>query len=338
VSILHPFVRKVGRRLRSLGVGTEGIVVAVSGGPDSVALLRAIAELGRNPGCIVAHLNHRLRGKESDADEEFVGRLHLTLTDDDAITTPFQCERVDTSELAKNAKGNLEAVARKARYDWLTRIALPSNTRWIGTGHTADDQAETVLHRMIRGSGLQGLRGIADRRELHPGISLVRPLLTVRRSAVLAYLDDIGQPYRTDSSNRDTRFTRNRIRLELLPQLTTHFNPKIVEVLCRIARQAQEAHQQELCRAGNLLTAAERPRAGDELVLDRGVLATARRADIRACLRLLWDREGWPTGRLDFAAWDRLAGLVLGENGGADLPGGIRATARERVVRIGVHA
>jgi tRNA(Ile)-lysidine synthase len=314
------------------------MVIAVSGGPDSVALLRAIVSLGRHPGCVVAHLNHRLRCEESDADEEFVRQLHSRLTHDRCITTAFQCESVDASELARNSKGNLEAVAREARYDWLARVAATSNLRWIAAGHTADDQAETLLHRLLRGSGLQGLRGIADRRELRPGLTLIRPLLTVRRSSVLAYLDEIGQPYHTDSSNRDTRFTRNRIRLELLPQLSEQFNPKIVEILCRLARQALDAHEEELRQAQNLLTLAECPRAGIELIFDRALLAGCPRPMLRAFFRLIWQREGWPAGRLDFAAWDRLAGLVNGENRGVDLPGGIRASVTERVVRIGVHS
>jgi tRNA(Ile)-lysidine synthase len=313
------------------------MVIAVSGGPDSVALLCAIAAFGRHRGCVVAHLNHQLRGEESDADEEFVRQLHSNLTKDGCISTPFHCERLDTSALAKSFKGNLEAVARNARYGWLTNVAATSKLRWVATGHTADDQAETVLLRLLRGAGLQGLRGIADRRELNPVLMLIRPLLAVRRTSVLAFLKEVGQEYRSDSSNSNMRFTRNRIRLELLPQLSERFNPKIVELLCRLARQAEDAHQQELQQAQKLLALVEHPRAGIELIFDRGALAAIPRPMIRACFRLVWQREGWPTGRLDFAAWDRLAGLVLGENGGGDFPGGIRASAGERVVRIGTH-
>jgi tRNA(Ile)-lysidine synthase len=336
--VLHPFVRKVGRRLRTLGVGREGMVIAVSGGPDSVALLCAVAALKRTPSLVIAHLNHQLRGAESDEDEVFVRQLHARMTEQGLITTPFACERMGMLEMAKRSKENLEAVARRERYRWLARIAQASKMRWIATGHTADDQAETVLHRLLRGAGLKGLRGIAERRELAADVALVRPLLGLRRAAGLAYLEEIGQQYRIDSSNRDVRFTRNRIRQELLPQLSKQFNPNIVPLLCDLARQAHDAHRLEVGHAAELLVACECPHAGAELIFDRAVLASAPRSVVRACFRLLWEREGWAQGRLDFAAWDGLAGLVFGENGGADLPGGIRASASQRVVRIGKHS
>jgi tRNA(Ile)-lysidine synthase len=314
------------------------MVIAVSGGPDSVALLCAVAALKRTPSLVIAHLNHQLRGAESDADEEFVRQVHARMTREGCINTPFCCERMDTMGMAKWAKNNLEAAARQTRYGWLTRVAQASKTRWVATGHTADDQAETVLHRLLRGAGLKGLRGIAERRELAADVALVRPLLNLRRTAGLTFLREIGQPYRTDSSNRDMRFTRNRIRQDLLPHLTEQFNPRIVSVLRHVSRQAADAYQLEVADAAKVLAAAERPCAGSEIIFDRAQLKAAPRSIIRACFRLLWEREGWPQGRLDFAAWDRLAGLVFGENGGADLPGGIRASASERVVRIGMRS
>ena len=338
MSGLHPFVRKVCRRLRTLGVGREGMVIAVSGGPDSVALLCAVAALKRTRSLVIAHLNHQLRGAESDADEDFVRQLHARMTREGCINTPFCCERMDTMGIARSAKNNLESAARQMRYEWLTRVAQASWMRWVATGHTADDQAETVLHRLLRGAGLKGLRGIAERRKLASEVALIRPLLNLRWAAGLAYLQEIGQPYRIDSSNRNTRFTRNRIRQELLPQLTKQFNPRIVSVLCHLSRHADEAHQLEVADATKLLATAERPRAGSEFIFDRALLQEEPRPIIRTCFRLLWEREGWPQGRLDFAAWDRLAGLVFGENGGADLPGGIRASASERVVRIGMRS
>src|SRR5690606_24443286 len=125
---------------------------------------------------------------------------------------------------------NLEQVAREERYAWLARVAAEEGAGWVATGHTADDQAETVLHRLLRGTGLRGLRGIAARRELRPGIWLLRPLLHLGRADVLAYLGALGQDYRRDSSNLDPRFTRNRIRSELLPLLRT-FNPDVTRAL-----------------------------------------------------------------------------------------------------------
>jgi tRNA(Ile)-lysidine synthase len=310
--------------------------VAVSGGPDSVALLRALLAL-RPPQTgsrlIVAHLNHRLRGEESDADAFFVRELHERL----ARTYPrleLRCEAISVAESAQVEHGNLEAVARRLRYDWLANVALEACARWLATGHTVDDQAETVLHRLLRGAGLQGLRGIAARRPLMPNVALLRPLLGVTRAEVLAYLDDEGQDYRKDSSNQDLRFTRNRLRHELLPQLA-RYNPAIAAVLCRLAEQADEAYRAVAAQAQALFAEAERPRAGALLIFDRERLAAAPRRLVREMFRLAWAREGWPTGRMSFAAWERLAEVGQGKTAGVDLPGGVHARCLDRVVQLG---
>src|SRR3954454_15857167 len=143
-------------------------VVAVSGGADSVALLCALAADPPPGGLVVAHLNHQLRGADSDADAAFVGALFPDL--------PHHVEAIDVRAAA--AGGNLEATAREVRYAFLARVAAATGAGWVATGHTADDQAETVLHRLIRGSGLRVLRGLAAPRALPPGLGLVRPLLT----------------------------------------------------------------------------------------------------------------------------------------------------------------
>src|SRR5260370_24062661 len=154
--------------LRRGEVGAGGMVVAVSGGPDSVALLRALLSICRpNAGerMIVAHLNHRLRGEESDGDAAFVRELHARL----AATHPHVELRIDAmnvAELAQAERGNLEAVARRLRYNWLANVAQEAGARWGTTGHTADDQAETVLHRLWQGPGGRGLRGSAAPRPL----------------------------------------------------------------------------------------------------------------------------------------------------------------------------
>src|SRR5207237_1638397 len=120
------------------------------------------------------------------------------------------------------------------RYRWLAETAREVGARWVATGHTADDQAETVLHRLLRGTGLQGLRGIAARRDLEPGVGVVRPLLQTTRGEVIAYLDGLGHPYRVDATNSDLSYTRNRIRAELLPLLAARYNPAVVRVLARL--------------------------------------------------------------------------------------------------------
>jgi tRNA(Ile)-lysidine synthase len=165
--------------------------------------------------------------------------------------------------------------------------------------------------------------------------------LTVTRAEVQAYLETIGQAFRLDRSNQDLRFTRNRIRHALLPFLASQFNPAIQSVLCRLAENAEDVYRWQEVSARALLSEAERPRAGSLVVLDRQRLAAAPRHLVREVFRLVWDREGWPLGRMSFAAWERLAGLAFAELGGVmalDLPGGIQARCRERVVQVGRHS
>jgi tRNA(Ile)-lysidine synthase len=326
-----PLVGKVGRRLARLGAAPDGLVVAVSGGPDSVALLRALRALGVGR-LVVAHLNHRLRGPESDADERFVAELVGALAAE-AHGLELRCDRIDVR--ARAGGDNLEAAARRLRYDWLGRVAQEAGLGGVATGHTADDQAETVLHRLLRGSGLKGLRGIAPRRPLCPGVTLLRPLLGVRRAEVLAYLEELGQPYRQDSSNLDLSRTRNRIRRELLPHLAEGYNPEVVAALGRLAEQAEEVYAAAEAEARALLAEAERPRAGALLVFERRSLAAAPRGRVREALRLVWEREGWPMAEMGFDAWERLAAVARGESAAVDLPGGVRARGRGRVVQVG---
>jgi tRNA(Ile)-lysidine synthase len=344
VKVLPPLVQKVGQFLNRHQIRPGGIVVAVSGGPDSMALLRALVDLrgaltpgGSSTPCpfVVAHFNHQLRGAESDADEAFVCEQHARLVAEGVSGLQICCGRADVAAQAQMERGNLETVARRLRYAWLAKVAQEAGLAFIATGHTADDQAETVLHRFLRGTGLKGLSGIAPRRRLTATVEVVRPILAVRRTEVVAYLDAQHQPYRQDSSNLNRRYTRTRLRYELLPHLLKHYNPSLVAVLGRLAEQAAEVSQAEERRAAALVAEAERPRAGALLVLDRQRLAAAPRQEVREAFRFLWMREGWPLGGMDFEAWDRLAAVVEGETAAVDLPGGIRARGLQRVVQVG---
>jgi tRNA(Ile)-lysidine synthase len=318
--------RRVEEAWRELGDPPPGLVVAVSGGPDSVALVRALlaVRLEGTP-LVLAHLNHQLRGGDSDADEAFVRRFaepHL----------PVVCHRLDIAALASG--DNLEAVARRERYRWLADVARSRGLRFVATGHNANDQAETVLHRLLRGAGIDGLRGIAARRALEGGVELVRPLLEVTRDEIVAYLAELGQEARHDASNDDVRYTRNRLRHELLPLLAREYNPRVVEVLGRLARQADEAARDDEAQATELLRRAELPRAGTTVVLDAEVLRAVSRREVRTALRLVWRREGWSMDRMTFADYERVAALIEVEHGAHDLPGGVRARRAGRVLRL----
>lgn len=299
-------------------------VVAVSGGADSVALLRSLAALSKP--LIVGHVNHQLRGSESDADEQFVRELARSLG------LPFHSTRVNIPR-----DTNLEAAARNLRYEWLQQVAVESSATWIATGHTADDQAETVLHRLIRGTGIQGLRGIARSQELQPGMLLIRPLLETSREQIIAYLQSLPQDWREDRTNEDRTFTRNRIRHELLPLLRT-FNPAISEVLIHLADQAATIHEERQGPAQELLERAELPMAGPLRIFDHAILNAAADAPLRDMFRLVWQRENWPCGGMTFEHWQRLVDMVHGKGGPSDFPGGIIARVKNRVVQIGPRA
>jgi tRNA(Ile)-lysidine synthase len=324
-------------------IGGRGMVVAVSGGPDSVALLLALTHLraecpeatfdGRVSPLIVAHVNHKLRGEESDNDERFVRDLHTTLADR-AGMSEFRCTSIDVASAARQEKGNLEAMARRLRYQWLADVALDAGFPFVATGHTADDQAETVLFRLLRGTGLKGLSGIAPRRLLKQDVEVIRPLLEVSRAEILEFLTAEHQSYCRDSTNFDRRYTRNKIRHELIPQLTQQYNLAIVHVLSKLARQSAEVFQIRENLAREQLARLERPRAGSIVILDSRQLAALPRHFVREVFHVLWTRESWPMRRMGFGEWDRLADLANGDVGAIDLPDGVHARRLEHVVQI----
>jgi tRNA(Ile)-lysidine synthase len=309
-------------------------VLAISGGPDSVALAHACVALWqqqRMAQVTLAHLNHQLRGTDSDADEAFVKKLPVAWN---APQLRCHTRRIDVALAAQQRGDNLENAGRDERYRWLTEIAQREDAAWVATGHTADDQAETVLHHLLRGSGLAGLAGMTDRRSLTPVIDLVRPLLAIRRAQVMAYLQENQLIYCRDASNDDLSFTRNLIRHKLMPVLERDYNPQIVEVLGRTALQLREIQDELAKQARALLKNVELPRAGAVIVLKRAPLEAAGPVLVRESLRIVWQREGWPQGEMGFADWERAAALVSGASAGNDFPGGVRVRATDHVIQI----
>ncbi len=214
-------------RARQLFAAGDHLLVAVSGGPDSVALLSVLASLAPAKRLTLSalHINYGLRGEESEEDARFVSRLCAELG------VPLTCERIDLSRASNQRKGmSLQTRAREARYAALQRTATARGAGKIALGHTADDQAETLVMWMLRGSGAAGLAGIRPVRDA----VYVRPLLDVSRTDVLAYLNAKGWSFRMDSSNAKPLYLRNRIRHELLPMLK-QFNPAVVDALTRQA-------------------------------------------------------------------------------------------------------
>ena len=198
----------------------EAVVVAVSGGPDSVALLDILASLeGYRLRLVVAHLNHMLRGAESDGDEAFVRELAAR------YVLPCEVRSEDVPALSRTKKLSMEEAGRLARYRFLDDVASKHGASVVALAHHGDDQAETVLMRLLRGSGGAGLAGMSPKAGCY-----VRPLLHIRRAEIERYLATKGLSYRIDSSNRDTSILRNRVRLQLLPALA-FYNPAISDRL-----------------------------------------------------------------------------------------------------------
>ncbi len=226
-------VRKTITRYNMLPAGAR-VAVAVSGGPDSVCLLHILTRLAADYGIrlSVAHFNHKLRGEESDADERFVAGIAA------ALGLPFSRAEIDVAAAVAASKDNLEQAARRARRGFFAQLMTSESDRadCIALGHTRDDQAETVLFRMLRGSGLAGLAGV------YPvaGDGYIRPLIDVTRAEVEEFLRSRGIVWREDLSNLDPRFARNRIRRRLLPQLSAEWNPRVRESLARLADLAHE--------------------------------------------------------------------------------------------------
>jgi tRNA(Ile)-lysidine synthase len=233
-----PILERVEIALGDAGLLSPGgctIVAAVSGGPDSMALLGLLCALAERYPLKVqaAHLDHGLRGEESEADARYVGESCRRLS------VPVVVERTDVAALRTRRRLSWEAAARDARYDFLARVAASVGASAVALGHTADDQAETVLLHLLRGTGMRGLQGMLSLshrrgRDGAPDATLVRPLLHVTRQETEAYCAEHGIAPRQDSSNRDERFTRNRIRMSLMPRLR-RYNPAVREALTRLS-------------------------------------------------------------------------------------------------------
>ncbi|MFD1427942.1 tRNA lysidine(34) synthetase TilS [Kroppenstedtia sanguinis] len=215
----------------------SSVLVGVSGGPDSTALLHALSQMAPSHCWKVAavHVNHGLRGENSLGDEKYV----RTCCEEWKI--PCYVESVPVRQVLAQTGGNKQAVARSLRYDSFHRVAEKIGAEYLALAHQADDQVETMLMRLIRGTGPAGLAGIPSTREWR-GLRILRPLLEVWRSDVEAYCTRYGLTPRFDESNRDLRHTRNRIRHHLLPELET-YNPRVKEVLFRLADLAADEEE-----------------------------------------------------------------------------------------------
>jgi tRNA(Ile)-lysidine synthase len=315
----HRVLLAVRRALEHPSLAGQTVVSALSGGADSVALLHALVAAAPERGVrvVAAHLDHQLRA-DSGQDARFCRELC------DRLGVPLHVGRADVAARAGREGGGVEQAARTERHAFLRTVQAQTGAAAIALAHTRDDQAETVLLRLLRGSGAVGL-GAMRARTRH----LLRPLLDVSRADVLAYLDANGLAWREDASNQDVGFTRNRVRLELIPYLERRFNPRVREALARsaglmadeadaLAEQADALHARA-AHGDSLSRAALRdaPPAVARLALRRALEASGGLADVTAVhvqrlLRLARDpassgrRLPLPGGREALVCFDRL--------------------------------
>jgi tRNA(Ile)-lysidine synthase len=298
------------------GAGST-IVVALSGGPDSTALLDALAALRRRWGLsvVAAHLDHGLR-PDSKEDARFCRELCRRLR------VPLRRGRADVRERVRREGCGLEDAARRERYAFLEKVRDEERASLVAVAHTRDDQAETLLLRLLRGAGRVGLSAMRKRRG-----RIVRPLLGVSRAEVVAYLESRGLAWREDSTNADPAHLRNRVRHELLPYLEARFQPRIREVLARTAGLLSE-EAALLNRRARLLLARASRRDRDGLWLSRERLAAAPRPVARLAVRRALARAGGLRGvqarhldgMIDLASRQTTSGRCL------PLPGGRAVT------------
>ena len=308
----------------------QPVILAVSGGADSMALLRTVAAISPPAArrrVIVAHAEYDIRDT-AERDRRFVVAQAERLQ----LACHWQyCPVVDSGE----AVGvGLEGAARELRYSFFSKLAYAHGARHVATGHTLDDQAETILHRILRGTGITGLAGMQQSRQLAEGVSLVRPMLGLRRRQVEEYLLATRTPWMQDESNDDLRFARNILRHKVLAAAEQGPYPGATEAIVRLGEQASALTADRAVKIERLVEqAVERQLDGSLLLHDRITeLAGSDHQLLADLFIVLWKREGWPRRDLSGRHLRQLTRLLAGPEapGGntvkaVSLPGGIHA-------------
>lgn len=269
-------VRETIARYRMIERG-DTVIVAVSGGADSVALLHVLNtlrdELDMN--LVVAHMNHCIRGADSDQDALFVEALSTKLG------IPYVIETTDVPAIRKQMHVGIEEAARKVRYDFLEQVAKSCDAKRVAVAHTADDQAETVLLNIIRGAGLEGLSRMPYVRG-----RIIRPLMEISKSQVEAYLKENGLAWRVDESNLDQNYARNRVRHRLVPLLRDEFNPRVKEALVTLSKLACDESDIVSQAAQGVFESTTKEVGPKSVIFDADMLAGNPRAIQRRCIRM----------------------------------------------------
>lgn len=320
-------LRRVFQTIRDRGLFHDGarLVVGVSGGADSVALLHALhARMRRDRlHLLVAHLHHGIRGKAADEDARFVQRLAWRLG------LPCVVEYADVPDRSRRARESIEMAARAERQTFFASVCRAHRADAVALAHTADDAAETLLLRLLRGSGTFGLGGLAAESRVG-SLRIIRPLIDVTRAEVEAFLRAHGLEWREDATNRDLSIPRNRVRRELIPLLQSHYQPNICRVLVRTAEalRADAALLEPMIRR-TVARAASKTGALAIPALRREPSAL-RRHVIQRWLRA----HNVPESRIDADAIARVEALVVSGAGRVDIASGLMARIRGQALEI----
>jgi tRNA(Ile)-lysidine synthase len=296
-------------------------LVAVSGGADSVGLALGLVRLAPAAAArrlVIAHADHGLR-PDSAADHDFVAMLA------ERLGMRFVGRRLALSGAA--GRDGLEGRARRLRYEFLAAAAHDVGARHVLVAHTADDQAETILHRLLRGTGVAGLAGMRRSRRLADGVALLRPLLHVSRASVRAFLAAVGQDWREDATNAELRHARNFLRHEILPRCEAGPYPAATEAIVRLGGQAATAAAAIASAAEHLLEVHARRLAAGGIALRTAELAGLDPLVLVELAAAIWRREDWLRRDMTAAHYQAVAALIRcgDEARPLDLPGGIRA-------------
>ncbi|MFV0443255.1 MAG: tRNA lysidine(34) synthetase TilS [Planctomycetaceae bacterium] len=320
--------QRVASLLTRYGVRNTHIVVAFSGGADSTALLLCLHQLQDEfqLELTAAHLDHALRPESAD-DARFAEQVCQ------ALPVPIVVQHLKSEEAVEHVS---EQTARNWRRDFLRQTARDRQAAWVATAHTADDQAETILHRIVRGTGLRGLAGISATAPLGDGLFLLRPLLKVSRGEIEAWLQSRDQSWRIDATNAELHFTRNRLRHQLLPLLRTEYNPQVNSALLRLAQQAGEVSDWLAEQADLVLAAALVDQSPTFVRLRLPPLQGCPPVVIREVFVRLWQKQAWREQGLTAAHWEQLASRVQFPSTSSrwQLPHGIEVERDGQLLRL----